>query len=242
MFGIKDIINMKNFPLVFLAALFLLLLASMPWIANQIFIAPAFANGEKADSVTAAGAQKESAQAEDNAVLEQLKTLLSENYCPNYDVKKWDFFEPAPSCLLEQAKKVAVAVFGPSEFSPEEEQKLRKIVANWKEVEGKWNEIKCKPGVVKKWTDDGQVDAPPECMKREAEMATEQARKNGLGKGQTIVQDHVYQMKMRHLQDMDRLNYLLAQVLSQYEYSCEADTNPNKDCVLNFYNSIKSKW
>lgn len=177
----------------------------------------------------------------DEAVLKELESLLSENYCPNDNVKKWDFFEPAPSCLMEQAKKVAVAVFGPSEFSDEEEQRLRGFVASRKKVQAKLKEVGCKTGEVKKWTDDGQVDAPPECMQVEAKIMQEQARKDNIeGGGLSIIQHHVLETKLRHLADMDRLHLLLAQMLTLY--TCDTDKNTGEECVLNFYNSLKDKW
>ena len=134
--------------------------------ADQNLISKAYANSEE-------------------AVLEQLKTLLSEDYCPNSGAGNWDWNieKEAPECLLEQAKKIRLAVFGPSEFSDEEEQKLRKLVASAKEAQAKLKEVGCKPGEVKKWTDDGQVDAPPECMQVEAKIMQEQARKDNIEGG-----------------------------------------------------------
>lgn len=58
--------------------------------------------------------------------------------------------------------------------------------------------------------------------------------------GKTFIQVYVLDTKLRHLEDMDKLNYILAQVL--YQYSCDADMQTSEDCVSNFYNSIKSKW
>ena len=160
------------------------LLLRIVTIGQMAFFMPsALANDEKANSVSATDTQNKGTQAQDDAVLEQLKTLLSEDYCPNYDVKKWNFFDPAPACLMEQAKKVAVAVYGPSEFSDEEEQRLRGFVASRKKVQAKLKEVGCKPGEVKKWTDDGQVDAPPECMQVEAKIMQEQARKDNIEGG-----------------------------------------------------------
>ena len=230
-----------SFFTMFIALAFLLFF-SMPWNANQIFISSVFANDEKADSVSATDTQNKGTQAQDDAVLEQLKTLLSEDYCPNNGAGNWDWNieKAAPECLLEQAKKIRLAVFGPSEFSDEEEQKLRKIVANGKEVEAKWNEIKCKPGVVEKWVNEGQVGGTPECLRKEIDITKEHNRKNGTDHGRTLIQDHVFQTKLRHLEDMDKLNYLLAQVL--YQYSCDTDIQTREDCVSNFYNSIKSQW
>ncbi len=192
-------------------------------VADQNLISKAFANSEE-------------------AVLKQLSALLSEDYCPNNGAGNWDWNieKAAPECLLEQAKKIRLAVFGPSEFSDEEEQKLRKLVASAKEAQAKLKEVGCKPGVVKKWTDNGQVDAPPECMQTEARIAQEHNRKNGMGGGKTFIQVYVLDTKLRHLEDMDQLNYLLAQVL--YQYSCDTDMQTREECVSNFYNSIKSKW
>ena len=189
--------------------------------ADQNLISKAYANSEE-------------------AVLKQLSALLSEDYCPSKEVKAWNNENPVPACLLEQTKKVAIAVFGPSEFSDEEEQKLRKLVASGKEVQAKLKEVGCKPGIVQKWLNDGQVAAPPACMQVEAKIAQEQVRKDGRGRGQTIIQAHVLETKFRHLEDMDRLHFLLAQVL--YQYSCDTDMQTREDCVLNFYNSIKSQW
>ena len=100
------------------------------------FIPSALANDEKANSVSATDTQNKGTQAQDDAVLEQLKTLLSEDYCPNSGAGNWDWNieKEAPECLLEQAKKISLAVFGPSEFSDEEDQKLRKLVARAKEA------------------------------------------------------------------------------------------------------------
>ncbi len=188
-------------------------------VADQNLISKAFANSE-------------------DAVLEQLKTLLSEDYCPNNGAGNWDWNieKEAPECLLEQAKKIRLAVFGPSEFSDEEEQKLRKLVASAKEAQAKLKEVGCKPDI----SESELIGAPPECLRKEIDITKEHNRKNGTDHGRTLIQDHVFQTKLRHLEDMDKLNYLLAQVL--YQYSCDTDIQTREECVSNFYNSIKSKW
>ncbi|MCB1840158.1 MAG: hypothetical protein KDI61_07850 [Alphaproteobacteria bacterium] len=209
---------------------------------NAISGSQAFAADDVVGVAEAQSTQKDALSSEEDAVLGKLRSLLSEDYCPNDEAKDWDWNveKAAPACLLEQANKIRLAVFGPSEFSDEEERKLRELVASAKEAQAKLKEFGCKPGEVKKWTDGGQVDAPPECMQTEARIVQEHNRKNGMGAGQTLIQDYVLDTKIKHLEDMDKLNYLLAQVL--YQYSCEADMNASKDCVLNFYNSIRSKW
>lgn len=231
---------MKNALNIVSRTLLLLAIAVMPNLSfDHGGIPPASANDEASLSANTAKAGTDAPSSAEEAVLHELNALLSEDYCPDYDVKKWDFFGPAPACLQEQAKKIAVLVYGPSEFSEEEEQRLRKLVASGKEVQAKLKEVGCKPGVVQKWLNDGQVDAPPECMQIEAKILQEQARKDGRGPGKTIIQAHVEDTKFRHLEDLDRLHLLLAQVLSQY--ACDTSKNTGEECVLNFYNSIKSK-
>jgi len=150
-------------------------------IFSAVMVSYAYAGD--AESPTENAGNQEIAAQDEEAILKELEALLSENYCPDYDVKKWDFFVPAPACLQEQAKEVAVLVYGPSEFSDEEEQRLREFVASRKKVQAKLKEVGCKPGEVKKWTDDGQVDAPPECMQVEAKIMQEQARKDNIEGG-----------------------------------------------------------
>lgn len=222
--------------------LLLLAITVMPTLTfDQGGIPQAFAANEANPSEASGNLEKNAPSPRDEAVLGELKALLSENYCPNDDVKKWDFFVPAPACLQEQAKKVAVLVYGPSEFSEEEEQRLRELAASRKKVQAKLKEVGCKPGEVKKWTDDGQVDAPPKCMQVEAKIMQEQARKDNIeGGGLSILQHHVLETKLRHLADMDRSHLLLAQMLSLY--TCDTDKKTSEECVLNFYKSIKSKW
>lgn len=208
-------------------------------IFSAVMVSYTYANDTGNFAVNAVS--QEAVVQDEEAILKELEALLSENYCPDYDVKKWNFFDPAPACLQEQAKKVAVLVYGPSEFSEEEEQRLREFVASRKKVQAKLKEVGCKPGEVKKWTDDGQVDAPPECMQVEAKIMQEQARKDNIeGGGLSIIQRHVLETKLRHLADMDRLHLLLAQMLSLY--TCDTDKNTGEKCVLNFYNDLKRKW
>ncbi len=189
------------------------------------------------NSAADTGTQETAAQ-DEQAILKELEALLSENYCPDYDVKKWNFFDPAPACLQQQAKKVAVLVYGPSEFSEEEEQKLRKLVASGKEVQATLKEVRCKPGVARKWNETG--GPMPECLRRELDMTKEQGQKYAVEGGRTIVQLHILETKLRQLEDMDRLHLLLAQLLSLY--TCDIDKHTSEQCVLNFYNSIRSKW
>lgn len=204
-------------------------------IFSTVMVSYTYANDAGNSAVNAVS--QETAAQDEEAILKELETLLSENYCPDYDVKKWNFFDPAPACLQEQAKKVAVLVYGPSEFSEEEEKKLRKFVASGKEVQATLKEVRCKPGVARKWNETG--GPMPDCLRKEIDIAKELARKNGLGGAQTIIQSHLLDTKLRHLEDMDRLHLLLAQVLSGY--SCDADIK-TKECVRNFYHSITSKW
>lgn len=217
-----------------------LLLLAIAVIPNLSFdhggIPPAFANDEASLSANTAKAGTDAPSSAEKAVLQELNALLSEDYCPDYDVKKWDFFGPAPACLQEQAKKVAVLLYGPSEFSEEEEQRLRELAAIGEEFQAKLKEVGCKPGQYHDF--DGP---PPECLKREIEMSKEHARKHPVeGGGLSILQHHILETKLRHLADMDRLHLLLAQMLSLY--TCDADKNTGEECVLNFYNSLKRKW
>ncbi|MBP7759739.1 MAG: hypothetical protein KA099_04040 [Alphaproteobacteria bacterium] len=217
--------------------LLILAITVMPTLTfDQGGIPQAFAANEAKPSEASANSEKNALTPEEDAVLDKLQALLSENYCPNDNVKKWDFFEPAPSCLMEQAKRVAVAVFGPSEFSDQEEKRLRELVAIGKEFQAKLKEVGCKPGQNKDYS-----GPPPECLRREIEMSKEHARKYPVeGGGLSILQHHVLETKLRHLADMDRLHLLLAQMLSLY--TCDTDKNTSEECVLNFYNSLKNKW
>ncbi|MCB1682730.1 MAG: hypothetical protein H6858_10260 [Rhodospirillales bacterium] len=131
---------------------------------NAISGSQAFAADDVVGVAEAQSTQKDVLSSQEDAVLDKLRSLLSENYCPNDEAKDWNGEEPAPACLLEQAKRVRIAVFGLPKFSKEEESAIQRVSEQEKKIKEIMDVYTCPPGVEEEWVGASVQLPAPKCV------------------------------------------------------------------------------